>query len=278
MVLWLAEKFLAEGKRVGILSRGYRGTSGSGDEVELLRRRLGDCVAFGVGADRFEEGSKIEARQDVDIFLLDDGFQHLQLARDVDIVLMDSSRPLHKESLLPAGRLREPRVALNRADVVVLTRTDLQDVVSQIAREFSPAPTCSVTTKLLGFRKVSSGRKSTASLEQQLSEPAFVFCGIGNPSAFLADVERWGVQTKGKRFFRDHHSYSTEEVRELERQAQQVGARVLLTTEKDVQNLGDMSFLQMPIYYCEIAMNIPDEVQLLAEIKRKLEEPRSAAK
>src|SRR6266478_2037092 len=105
MVLWLAEKFLAEGKRVAILSRGYRGEHGTSDEIELLRARLGAKVRFGVGADRFAEGRKLEEAEPVDVFLLDDGFQHQQLARDVDILLIDSSRPLHKEALLPAGRL-----------------------------------------------------------------------------------------------------------------------------------------------------------------------------
>jgi tetraacyldisaccharide 4'-kinase len=76
MVLWLAERFLADGKRVGILSRGYRGSGGTSDEIELLKRRLGDRVVFGVGADRHAKGRGIEQRTPVDVFLLDDGFQH----------------------------------------------------------------------------------------------------------------------------------------------------------------------------------------------------------
>src|SRR5712664_2771740 len=108
MVLWLAEKLLTEGKRVGILTRGYKGAHGSSDEVELLKRRLGGKVAFGIGPDRFASGSRLEAQQKVDVFLLDDGFQHLQLARDLDIVMVDGSRKLENEWLLPAGFLREP--------------------------------------------------------------------------------------------------------------------------------------------------------------------------
>src|SRR5882724_8490551 len=100
MVLWLAEKFLAEGKRVAILSRGYRGEPGTSDEIELLRARLGAKVRFGVGADRFAEGRKLEEAEPVDVFLMDDGFQHLSLARDLNILLIDSSRPLRKEALL----------------------------------------------------------------------------------------------------------------------------------------------------------------------------------
>src|SRR5215470_9427610 len=88
MVLWLAEKFLAEGKRVAILSRGYRGSDGTSDEIELIKHRLRGRAAFGVGKDRFAEGKKLEAQGPVDIFILDDGFQHLRLARDLDIVML----------------------------------------------------------------------------------------------------------------------------------------------------------------------------------------------
>ena len=91
MVIWLAEKFLAEGKRVAILSRGYRGARGTSDEVELMRNRLGNRVAFGVGPDRFECGRRVLAAQFIDVFLVDDGFQHLKLARDLDIVMIDAA-------------------------------------------------------------------------------------------------------------------------------------------------------------------------------------------
>src|SRR5258707_3604637 len=108
MVLWLAEKYLAEGKRVAILSRGYRGERGTSDEIELLRARLGGTVRFGVGSDRFAEGRKLEEAERVDVFLLDDGFQHRQLARDVDIVMLDGSKRLKNEWLLPAGGVGGP--------------------------------------------------------------------------------------------------------------------------------------------------------------------------
>src|SRR3977135_2084312 len=108
MVIWLAEKFVADGKRVAILSRGYRGRNGTSDEIELMKFRLEGRVSFGVGKDRFAEGHRLESRQPTDVFLLDDGFQHLQLARDLDILLMDASRPLAGGLLLHAGSLPEP--------------------------------------------------------------------------------------------------------------------------------------------------------------------------
>ncbi len=127
MVLWIAQRLLSEGKKVGILTRGYRGKTSSGgstsDEVRFLQARLGDSVAFGVGADRFARGRELSARG-VEWFILDDGFQHQQLARSVNIVLIDATNPFGGGHLLPAGRLREPKSALARADIIVITRSE----------------------------------------------------------------------------------------------------------------------------------------------------------
>src|SRR5437773_3546193 len=124
MVIWLAEKLLAGGRRVAILSRGYHGANGTSDEIELMKFRLQGRVSFGVGKNRFAEGHRLESQQPIDVFLLDDGFQHLQLARTLNILLMDASRPLAGESLLPAGRLREPPVAMSRATLIAFTRAE----------------------------------------------------------------------------------------------------------------------------------------------------------
>ncbi|PYX65081.1 MAG: hypothetical protein DMG78_30010, partial [Acidobacteria bacterium] len=151
MVIWLAEQFLAEGKRVGILSRGYRGVNGTSDEIELMKFRLQDRVSFGVGGDRFAQGHRLEAQQSIDVFLLDDGFQHLQLARDLDILLMDASRPLAGETLLPAGRLREPLAAMSRANLIVFTRAETASGTLEAIRKLDQYPVFAAATRLLGF-------------------------------------------------------------------------------------------------------------------------------
>src|SRR5438128_3249954 len=152
MVLYLAEKFLADGKRVGILSRGYRGSRGTSDEIESLKQRLGNRVKFGVGADRYAQGSKIEEETPVDVFLLDDGFQHLQLARNVDIVLWDGSKKMQKQWLLPAGTLREPISAIQRADILVVSRRVGEPGIE--AAESRKNSVFCARTKLIGFRKL----------------------------------------------------------------------------------------------------------------------------
>jgi tetraacyldisaccharide 4'-kinase len=272
MVIWLAENFLAEGKRVAILSRGYRGTSGTSDEIELMRSRLQDRVLFGVGKDRYREGQRLESQQPIDVFLLDDGFQHLQLGRDLNILLVDTSRPLRKESLLPGGRLREPLSAIHRANVVVFTRVSEELSVKRAIAEFPEFPIFPATTRLLRYRRLTLDQRTIAPDLELPPQPVFVFCGIGNPDAFLADVDRWGNVVVGRSIYRDHHSYSADDLRRLEDAAKRAGARALLTTEKDAQNLGDLRFSSLPVYYCEIEIKIADTEEFQKTLKRALEE------
>src|SRR6266436_416561 len=184
MVLWLAERFLAEGKHVAILSRGYRGSGGTSDEVEMMKERLGDRVVFGVGPDRYVEGRRIEAEEPVNVFLLDDGFQHLELARDVDIVLIDSTAIHSNKWLLPAGSLREPFSALRRASAVVFTRASNEGSDTraiQTIQEAANLPTFYAETKLLDYRRVCNGRHADVEGSELPPQPVFAFCGIGNP-------------------------------------------------------------------------------------------------
>jgi tetraacyldisaccharide 4'-kinase len=267
MVLWLAEKFLASGKRVAILSRGYRGSGGTSDEIEMLRSRLGERVVFGVGPDRYAEGKRIESDRPVDVFLLDDGFQHLELARDVDILLVDATRPLDKDFLLPAGRLREPVSAVARASVVLFTRAHQTPAAPLAIEKFPTMPIFPVWTKLLSVRNVAGDQNAV--LPCDLPQPVLAFCGIGNAQAFFEDVTRWGIAVAGKAAFRDHHSYSSHDIHELDTKAKDAKAKALLTTEKDVQNLGSANF-ELPLYRCEIAMDIPDEDEVLSLVTRLL--------
>jgi len=281
MVLWLAERFLEEGKHVGILSRGYRGTGGSSDEVEMMKERLGDRAVFGVGSDRYVEGRRIEAEQPVNVFLLDDGFQHLELARDVDIVLVDSTTFESTKWLLPAGSMREPLSALRRASAVVLTRVSSDGSDSStgqaIRRDAPGVPTFCAETKLLGFRCASKGQQPDVAEDELPPQPVFAFCGIGNPSAFLDDLKRWGIAITGKQVFRDHHSYTAHDAKILEAHARRAGAKALLTTEKDIQNLKRVHFSELPLYCCRIALELRDEKEFCLLLKNKIASRKGAA-
>ena len=258
MVLWLAERLLAEGKKTGILTRGYRGktslTGSTSDEVQLLQTRLGDRVAFGIGTDRFARGSEL-ARRGIGWFILDDGFQHLQLARDVDIVLIDATNPFGGGHLLPAGRLREPKTAISRADIVVITRSAHAPALEAAIRRESHAPIFYAGVRL---DSVTPWRPKNAEREiaDMQRKKLFAFCGIGNPSAFVANLREWGFQIVAERFFPDHHRYTPEDIQVIESEARRAGADALICTEKDFFNMANAQFPSFDVSYCRISLQM----------------------
>lgn len=274
MVIWLAERLLAEGKRVGILSRGYKGEAGTSDEIALMKSRLREHALFGVGPDRYEWGKKLEAG--VDVFLLDDGFQHLQLARDVNILLIDAAQPLARQTILPTGRLREPVSAMSRADILVFTRAETVPGTGAAIERFQEFPVFSAATRLLGFRRFGGGIQVSRP-EEIGAGPFYAFCGIGNPRAFFRDLQNWNISPAGQCEFPDHHRYDARDARELEAAARTAGAKALLTTEKDAQNLAGVSFSEFPVYVAIIDFEIPKETKFLELIREKLQSRKSAA-
>lgn len=275
MVLWLAEKFLAEKKRVAILSRGYRQGRKNGDEIALLKQRLGPGVLFGVGRDRYAVGRHLEAREPIDVFLLDDGFQHLQLARDLDILMLDGSRPLRNEWLLPAGTLREPLASCRRADILVVSRQ--REGAQGSAGEGHRFLIFYAHTRLLGFRRLGCLTHTAPLGPSELGTgPLMAFCGIGNPQAFFTDLQCWHVPVVEGRAFRDHHKYSRRDLQALERAARAKGAVGLVTTEKDAHNLPSLGS-SMPIWVAVIDLVFPAESELLAAIDDVLRTRRGAA-
>jgi len=266
LVLWIAERLAGEGKKTSILTRGYRAARGGSsrgepqsDEIALLRERLDGRVSLGVGADRFATGMTL-ARHGTEWFVLDDGLQHLKLARDADIVMIDATEPFGGGMLLPAGRLREPVSALQRADVVVISRA-VQ----------APSPALEAKIRRYTQRPVFYARTE---LESVLRWPALkvawpqqdwrrgrlvAFCAIGNPSAFFSDLRGWGFQIAGERAFADHHAYTAKEAAQLEQLAERCSADALICTEKDAWNLRRVRFERVPVYCCRISLQLPDE-------------------
>jgi tetraacyldisaccharide 4'-kinase len=278
MVIWIAERLAAEGKSVGILTRGYRGESFSqnsppadksestSDEVQLMKAHLGERVAFGVGADRYARGQEL-ARQGVDWFVLDDGFQHLQLARDVDIVMIDATIPFGGGHLLPAGRLRESRTALARAGVIVITRSNHSPAVEAAVRRDSDAPIFYARTEL---DSVSAPFHPHLTEQEAREKKLFAFCGIGNPQAFIADLRDWGFQIVGHRFFRDHHRYFPQDIREIEAAARSLGAGGVICTEKDSFN-SPGRWSSMDLWVCAISLRVIREADFWREMMASIE-------
>jgi tetraacyldisaccharide 4'-kinase len=267
MVIWLAERLLQGGNRVGILTRGYKGSAGTSDEIELMKFRLQNRASFGVGADRFAQGKRLEPS--VDVFLLDDGFQHLALARDIDVLLIDASQPLARQALLPTGRLREPASAMSRADILVFTRTETVAGSAAAIEKLPDFPVFSAATRLLGFRRLGPDIQ-ILSLQQLGDGPFYAFCGIGNPRAFFQDLQNWNIPLADRCEFPDHHRYDTRDARELEEAARRARAKALLTTEKDAQNLNSVEFATTPVYVALIDLEIGKAEAFLSLVREKI--------
>jgi tetraacyldisaccharide 4'-kinase len=268
MVIFLAERFLAEGKRVGILTRGYKGAGGTSDEIELMKFRLQDRVMFGIGPDRYEQGRKLQEKG-VDVFLLDDGFQHLPLFRDVNILLMDASQPLGRESMLPAGRLREPVSAMDRADLLVITRLEASPATLATIEKLQDYPVFSAVTCLLGFRRLGAGIQLLSAPEIGPG-PFYAFCGIGNPKAFFQDLKTWNIPVTQSSEFPDHHRYDQRDALELEQVARATGAKAFVITEKDAHNLAGVSFAEFPVFIAAIEMELPQQDAFFGFLRERL--------
>jgi tetraacyldisaccharide 4'-kinase len=278
MVFWIADRLASEGKAVGILTRGYKGRPSesremnapdpdrsTSDEVRMLQARLGDRAAFGVGSDRYAKGAQL-AKRGVNWFVLDDGFQHLQLARDVDIVLIDASNPFGGGRLLPAGRLREPRSALARADIIVITRSSSHAPAIEAAiRRETDAPIFYARPQLDAIHGFNEGQLGGNVAPAALGK-LFAFCAIGNPQAFLADLRAWGLQIVGHKFFPDHHRFTDRDDEELLRESAAAGAAGLICTEKDLYNLRAIYYGKMPVFYCAISLLIDREDEFWSEV------------
>ena len=269
MALWIAERLLREGMTAGILTRGYGGKllpgGSTSDEVQLLSKRLGDRVLFGVGANRFACGREL-AQRGVEWFILDDGFQHLQLARDVDVVLIDAIHPFGGGHLLPAGRLREPRSALRRAHAIVITRSDHAPELEAALRHDTDAPIFYARNWLDSIRLLRGGNPGEEDPRSRFRR-FFAFCGIGNPDSFLADLHDWGLRVVGHQFFPDHHRYIQHDLESIGAAAHAAGADGLICTEKDVFNLSGVKWRSADIWYCRIGLRIGREDEFWETIK-----------
>jgi tetraacyldisaccharide 4'-kinase len=247
-VLLIAGMLRRHGRRPVILSRGYgsgneatvrliSGSSGdaasAGDEPALMARRLPD-VPVVVGRDRYQGGMLAHERTGADTAILDDGFQHLPVLRDLDIVLIDAANPFGKGMLLPAGILREPLRALQRADIVIFTRSDRStdlDALRSDVRRYTAARFFTARHAPVELVDVATG--STRTLESLRGTPVTAFAGIARPDAFVALVGSLGAAIKGSFIFPDHHSYTKADLEMLHRNAADNGSALLVTTEKD---------------------------------------------
>ncbi|MCX6626943.1 MAG: tetraacyldisaccharide 4'-kinase, partial [Candidatus Solibacter sp.] len=288
-VLRLAELLGERGRKPGILTRGYGRTSPvpalalavgaavrteeTGDEPQLfLRARV---APVGIGADRYRTGMLLREKFGMGVMLLDDGFQHVKLARNFDVVLVDALNPFGGGEVFPVGRLREPVQGLARADAILITRSEASDLapaVERAVRRWNPrAPIFRARTEPECWVEHRTGRKIP--VEELKLVRAGVFCGLGNPQSFYRTLDSLGTRYVDCVEFEDHHRYLPNELKRLAEQFRRKGAMALATTEKDAVNLCDGAdglLAPLPLYWLKIGMRIEGEAELLAGIERRM--------
>lgn len=253
VVIWTVDRLLAKGFRVGVLSRGYRrrsreprivvsdgqtilaGPDEAGDEPYLIASRCPGAVVA-VGADRYRLGRWVYDRFPLDYVVLDDGFQHRALHRDVDLLLVDASDPAGLEGLFPVGRLREPLASASRATALLLTRADaapeLQRVLTRIRtaaeRDFQP-----ILIRFIPEAYIDLPSGDRLPMERGAGRVAVIFSGVANAASFRRLLARQGVNIAAEVVFADHHTYTEADIERLRERAKSVRADVFMTTEKD---------------------------------------------
>lgn len=275
LVACLARRFQGQGKRVAILSRGYGGRAHAvtrvsdgldlyfrppevAEEAYWLARNL-PGVAVYTGPDRFASGMAAWQEFRPDLFLLDDGFQHFQLHRDLDLVLLDAESPFGNGRLLPAGPLREPLGALAAADGLILTRFQegRHQAQLQALRQMFPEKTVLTATILpTAAQRYPEGQAAPPEALKGLS--LFAFAGLARPQVFSQTLTDLAVELKGFQPFPDHYAYAAQDLEKLSQAARAREAAALITTAKDWARLGERWEQDLPLWVLEVDAHLEE--------------------
>ena len=272
----LGKLLLDSGRRVSVLLRGYKGDHGggpllvsdgrrihstaseAGDEALVIARNLPRALVA-VARKRAEAGVWLEKRFGVDIHLLDDGFQHLQLYRDLNLLVVDVTNPFGG-GLLPQGRLREPLDAICRADAVILSRTEVghsyDELIDEVRRYKPGIPCLLARQKLVSLRKL--GEEEELPLESLSGLGVIAFAGIANPAQFLTTLGQAGIRVTQSFSFPDHHHYRAQDYQRLVRECDKLNVTALITTEKDAEKLSAAEFGPREVFTAKVAFEFDD--------------------
>ena len=303
MVEHIARYIKSEGYSVAILTRGYgRKSSGLralnaeralskssasrpgldtasadsyrefGDEPLMLARAMPD-VPIVINKDRYEGGRWAINELGAETLVLDDAYQHLALARDLNILLIDATDPFGDFEMVPFGRLREPLYAIKRADAVIITRADRpfdQGQANAIIKHFcgNKIPVMYVGSLITRLRHIETSEEYETN--QFTGWNAALICGIGNPRAFADDILQAGINIVSENFFPDHHAFTQEDFDRVTRAAQETGADLIVTTEKDAVRLERLNLGAVPLYAAQLEIQSDDDVRLKSLLLRTL--------
>lgn len=285
LVAHISRVLANEGCNVCILTRGYgRNDAGkrvvvsdgmkvlsevheSGDEPFWLAENLKGVAAVICDADRAAAGRWALEHLDSNVLVLDDGFQHLQLARDLNILAIDATNPWGSGRLLPAGRLREAPQGASRADCAIITRaapnSELQELRIKLQNLMGDRPIFTSQMQTKGVRKLSTARLDPGI---GIPQPVAAFCAVGNPASFFNHLIKEGLTLVDTHAFPDHHKYKQADITRISDEAKRAGAASLITTAKDAVKLNELKF-DLPCYVLEIEISIDEEDKLAGLIR-----------
>jgi len=258
-VEYIAKLLARKGWRVVILSRGYGQTGIRNDEARVLEENL-PGIPHLQGADRAKLAMVAVNEFSADVLILDDGFQHRRLLRDLDLVLIDCSDPWGMGRLLPRGLLREPLTSLERADIVLLTRCDqvnkslldqIRERLAQLIKNKLVVQTVHAPLDLVS----NSGHVAAAT--SLAAKPVAAFCGIGNPESFRRTLADLGADVRTLRTFPDHHDYTPRDVQWLQTwTTRQCSHCRIVTTQKDLVKLRDKLIGDRPLWAVRVGLQV----------------------
>jgi tetraacyldisaccharide 4'-kinase len=286
-VLWLACALFSRGYKVGILTKGYKGTNTAvtavgtngrpiatpdkvGDEAVMLARSFPGVVI--AGRDRVA-GAKLARDQfGLDIVILDDGFQHRRLNRQVDLLLFNGRRDLDNRWLLPAGPFREPPSAARRADIILVTKGNRSGNATALQRGWEAPgdkkPIYYGEMKPLALVSSEQQEWREWPLSELSGKRILALTGIADPASFYHSLQEWEVETAEILEFPDHHRYSQADWHTISAVGQKVD--LIVTTEKDLVKLERFPFATRKLVALRVRLEIEHEERLLADIERQL--------
>jgi tetraacyldisaccharide 4'-kinase len=259
LVIWLCNYLRGKGLHSSILTRGYKTAPDQiTDEPALLARACPDTDVI-VNPNRVAGAQKATSVHQAQVLVLDDGFQHQRLKRNLDIIAVDATCPFGYGRVLPAGLLREPKTGLSRADAVIITRFDQADAeqVRQLEQEIQAiSPNIPIAKAVHRHTGAVTFQNDKLDLEALRSKTIFAFCGIGNPNAFFRCLEQSGLSLADTQIFDDHHAYTQEEMKQIFERARSCGAEMILCTQKDWVKSALLSPEEEGVVFAYLAMEL----------------------
>jgi tetraacyldisaccharide 4'-kinase len=277
---YLLKGLARQGRQVAVIARGYRSgkSDAVNDELVMLGRQVPDALTLAT-PNRLA-GCRKAAELGAEVAVLDDGFQHIPLLRDLDILLLDATRPFGNGRLLPRGTLREPPECARRADLAVLTRVDLasraqvgelRTWLGRLKRDMPVAECCFRPATMKAITGAGGPEAPPLEPEALAGRRIGAFAGLADPRSFGRLLRALGAVVVYSRRFRDHHRYTGQNLAEVGAEARAAGAELLVTTEKDAVKLGRLSPPEVPLYCLPIEVELREGEDLLwAEVGRAL--------